>query len=221
MPREAAPLSSFTLFYGLDERQLAQVVAAAHRQLFSKGDIILYEGERCKVVYLIARGRVRVSKVSAEGRQQVLALLGPGEALNLVPLFDRGVNPASAEALTEVEAYAFSADAFLALVEAIPRIARNLLTDLAGKLRELVELVEDLSFRTVSARLARFLLSLPPPEPGQPRRWTQEEIAAQLGTVREMVGRVLRTWQDEGIVRVERGRVVVLERERLEEKGEA
>ncbi len=217
MPSKSAPLSRFPVLAGLDERQLARVAAVARRQTFARGDTLLLEGQPCTAVYLVASGRVRVSMVSAEGREQVLALLGPGEGLNLVPLFDGGANPASAVALTEVEVYAFAGAAFLGLIEAIPQIARNVLADFSGKLRQLVGLVEDLSFRTVSSRLARFLLTSAGALPG--RRWTQEEIAAHLGTVREMVGRVLRTWQDEGVVRMERGRAVVLDRDMLEERA--
>jgi len=218
MAQEAISLDRFPSFAGLAEAQLARVAAMAHRQRFERGAYLLYEGDPCQGAYLIARGRVRVSKVSPEGREQVLALLRPGEALNLVPLFDGGPNPASAQALTEVEVYTFTRAAFLRLVQEFPQIAQNLLADFAAKLRLLVGLVEDLSFRSVAGRLARFLLELEHEPAG--RRWTQEEIAAQLGTVREVVGRVLRAWQDEGLVRLERGRVVVLERGRLAERAQ-
>ena len=218
MARDALPLSSIPTFAGLDERGLARVDAVAHRQSYGRGDFLLYEGQACSVVQLIGRGRVRVSKVSPEGREQVLALLGPGDELNLVPAFDGGPNPATAQALTEVEVYTFSCADFLRLVEELPGVARNILAGFSGKLRLLVGLVEDLSFRTVAARLARFLLSQENAIPGRP--WTQEEIASHLGTVREMVGRVLRTWQDEGLVRLERGRVVVLDRVALESRSQ-
>lgn len=218
MVREALPISRLAAFAGLDERGRARVMAVARRQVYERGDFLLYEGEPCRIVLFIARGRVRVSKVSPEGRAQVLALLGPGEGLNLVPAFDGGLNPASAEALTAVEVYTFTRTEFLALTEELPQVARNILSDFSGKLRGLVGLVEDLSFRTVGARLARFLLAHGETIPG--RHWTQEEIAAHLGTVREMVGRVLRAWREEGLVRLERGRVVVLDRAALERKSQ-
>ena len=216
MAERLPPLSRFRPFLGLDEHERAQVAALSRRECFRRGQFLLLEGEPCTAVYFVARGRVRVSKVSPEGREQVLALLGPGEGLNLVPALDDGPHPAAVEALTEVEVYAFATADFLRLVREIPQVAVNVLADFAGKLRRLVGLVEDLSFRTVSARLARFLLSDEAMLPG--RRWTQEEIAARLGTVREMVGRVLRTWQDEGVVRMERGRVVVLDRAGLQSR---
>lgn len=217
MGEKIAPLERFPPFVHLSGRELARVAAVARREHFKRGQFLFLEEEACAAVHFVARGRVRVSKVSPEGREQVLALLGPGEGLNLVPVFDGGPNPASAQALTEVEVYTLSRSDFLHLMEEVPRIARNVLGDFAGKLRLLVGLVEDLSFRTVGARLARFLLSEDAALPG--RRWTQEEIAAHLGTVREMVGRVLRVWQDEGLVRLERGRIVVLDRAALEEKA--
>lgn len=219
MPECLPPLSHFPPFRGLEESELARVASLARRQQFPRGSFLLREGEPCEQVHFIARGRVRVSKVSVEGRLQVLALLGPGEGLNLVPALDGGPNPASAEALTEVVVYSFSCRDFLRLLREIPQVAINVLADFGTKLRRLVDLVEDLSFRTVSGRLARFLLSEAQALPG--RRWTQEEIAAYLGTVREMVGRVLRTWQEEGIVRVERGRVVILRPDVLRQRAES
>jgi len=218
MAPDALPLSRIPAFAGLDERGLARVTARGCTRRYERRAFLLYEGEPCSVVHLILRGRVRVSKVSPEGREQVLALLGPGEALNLVPAFDGGPNPATAQALTEVEVLTLARGDFLHLVEELPRLARNILADFSGKLRALVGLVEDLSFRSVGARLARFLMTQEHALPG--RHWTQEEIAAHLGTVREMVGRVLRVWQDEGVVRLERGRVVVLDRGALEGKSQ-
>jgi CRP/FNR family cyclic AMP-dependent transcriptional regulator len=216
--KDALLLADIPAFAGLDERGLARVAAVAHRENLERGAFLFYEGEPCRAVHWILRGRVRVSKVSPEGREQVLALLRPGEGLNLVPALDGGPNPASAQALTAVEVCAFARDDFLYLITEVPQIAHNILADFAGKLRTLVGLVEDLSFRTVGARLARFLLTQGEAIPG--RHWTQEEIATYLGTVREMVGRVLRTWQEEGVVRVERGQVVILDRAVLEEKSQ-
>jgi CRP/FNR family transcriptional regulator len=218
MAQDARPLSRIPALAGLDERALARVGALGFRQRYERGAFLLVEGAPCEAVHFILHGRVRVSMVSPEGREQVLALLGPGEVLNLVPAFDGGPNPATAQALTEVEVYALARADFLRLVEEVPRVARNILADFSSKLRTLVGLVEDLSFRSVSARLARFLLTQENAIPG--RHWTQEEIAAHLGTVREMVGRVLRNWQDEGVVRLERGRVVVLDRAELEGKSQ-
>jgi len=217
MAERLPPLSRFRPFVGLDERELARVAAVSHRQRYERGALLLLEGEPCTAVHFIVRGRVRVSKVSPEGREQVLALLGPGEGLNLVPALDGEPHPAAADAVTDAEVYTIAVADFLRLVREIPQVAMNVLADFAGKLRRLVDLVEDLSFRTVGARLARFLLSPEATVPG--RHWTQEEIAARLGTVREMVGRVLRTWQQEGVVRVERGRVVVLDRAGLESRA--
>lgn len=216
--RTRLSLARIPAFAGLGVRGLARVAAVARWEDYERGAFLLYEGEPCQAVHFIVRGRVRVSKVSTEGREQVLALLGPGEALNLVPAFDGDLNPASAQSLTAVAVYTLARDDFLRLVAEVPQVAHNILADFSGKLRVLVALVEDLSFRNVAARLARFLLTHAESIPG--RHWTQEEIAAHLGTVREMVGRVLRAWQEEGLVRVERGRVVVLDRAALEARSQ-
>lgn len=216
MDEHTASLACFRPFSGLNDRDLSQVAAVARRQHYNAGQFLFLEGDPCTAVLFVKSGRVRVHKVSPDGREQVLHLMGPGEGLNLVPAFDGAPNPASAEASTEVEVYALERDDFLRLVREIPQIALNVLADFSEKLRLLVDLVEDLSFRTVSARLARFLLTTASEMPG--RHWTQEEIAAHLGTVREMIGRVLRTWQDQGLLQKERGRIVVLDRTALEQE---
>jgi len=204
------------LFAGFSDEALARVAGVAVRRVYAPGEIVIFEGDPCQAAYFIAEGQVRVYRLSPGGREQVLARLGPGQAFNTVPPFKpHGVNHATVEALTPTILYAVNSEDFRRLVGECAELALAILQDFARRLDHLTDLVEDLSLRTVRGRLARFLLDHAEAG-GVTRRWTQEEIAAHLGTVRDMVGRTLRAFADAGLVRMERQRVVLLDREGLE-----
>ncbi|RRR70957.1 MAG: Crp/Fnr family transcriptional regulator [Candidatus Viridilinea halotolerans] len=192
----------------LDATTLADTARRARRCSFRPGQQILSEGEETPGLFLIQRGRVRLARTAPDGREQVLAMLGPGAHFDPVPLFDGGPNPSSARAMSPVTCLLLPRDDFLALIRRHPDLAQAALSAMAGQLRELVALVEDLAFRTVRARLARQLLV----EAGEgDAQLTQQELAERAGTVREMAGRALRRLAEEGLVRLERGRVIVLD----------
>jgi len=216
----AQALRRISLFAGLSDDALTRVANVAICHTYAPGETIIIEGDPCQAAYFVAQGQVRVYRLSPAGREQVLVRLGPGQAFNTVPPFKpHGVNHATVEALIPVTLYAITCKDFHRLVDECPEVALALLRDFAGRLDHLTNLVEDLSLRTVRGRLARFLLEHA--EAGAvAQRWTQEEIAAHLGTVRDMVGRTLRAFTDAGLVRMERQRIVLLDRERLEAEAQ-
>jgi len=200
----------------LSDGTLIRVARVAIRRLFAPGETIIIEGARCQAAYFIVKGQVRVYRLSLSGREQVLALLGSGRAFNTVPPFQpEGLNHANVQALTPVTLYAITRDDFLRLVGECPELALAILRDFAHRLDHLTNLVEDLSLHTVRGRLARFLLERAEASEVT-RRWTQEEIATYMGTVRDVVGRTLRAFADAGLLRMERQRIVLLDREGLE-----
>ncbi len=217
-------LSQIPLLARLSDAALARVARLAVRREYQAGEIIIVEGAPGRSAYFVAQGRVRAYRLSPEGREQVLTLLGPGQTFNTVhPFQPGGVNHATVEALSPTVLYALTGDDLRRLVSQCPELALALLRDFADRLDHLTNLVEDLALRTVRGRLARFLLENAPPEfeeKAQPaqvvRRWTQEEIAVQLGTVRDMIGRTLRTFADAGLIALDRQRIVLLDREGLE-----
>ena len=206
-------------FSELGEDELAEVTSRVHERTFHRGEVILLEGEAPRSVYFIVHGQVRIYRLSLEGREQVLKRLGPGEAFNFVPVLDGGPNPSSAMAWTDVTVYAIERGHFLQMVREHPALAVAVLADFATKLRHMTALVEDLSLRTVGARLAKLLLTQAAEKEAAPRRMTQQEMAAQLGTVREVVGRALAELEEEGLVRKERHRIVIVNRSGLEAKA--
>ncbi len=209
-------LRHIPLLAGLSDEALGRMARLAVRRVYAPSEMIILEGEPCQAAYFVARGHVRGYRISPGGREQVLAKLGPGQTFNTVPPFQpEGVNHATVEALDEVTVYAVAAEDFRRLVGEVPELALVLLQDFAERLDHLTNLVEDLSLRTVRGRLARFLLENAAADPAT-QQWTQDEIAAHLGTVRDMVGRTLRAFADAGLVRMERQRIVLLDREGLE-----
>lgn len=219
-PEAAATLQSFALFAHLSPAALDRLAAVAIRRTYGPGELIILEGEPCRAAYFVAEGEVRVLRTSPGGREQVLARLGPGQAFNTVPPFLRHrVNHATVQAITATLLYAIPAGELRRLASECPDIALALLQDFADRLDHLTNLVEDLSLRTVRGRLARFLLENAEAD-GAPRRWTQGEIAAEIGTVREMVGRTLRAFADAGLVRLDRQRIILLDREGLEAEAQ-
>lgn len=191
------------------------------RREYEAGALIFLEGEPSAGLHLIARGRVRIFKVSADGKEQGLHLLGPGDVFNDVSALDGGPNPASAMALEPTVVWVLPRHPLMQAVERSPVLARAIIEHLAARARFLVAKVEDLSFRSVTARLAKLLLEQAslagPPDQLQRHRWmTQAEMAAQLGTAREVVGRSLRELEAEGLIRVERHRIQIIDRAALE-----
>ena len=216
MESTAQTLRRIPLLAGLSDSALARVARVASARTYAAGDTVIFQGDPCQAAYFVAEGQVRVYLLSPGGREQVLAALGPGQTFNTVPPFQAcGVNHATAQALTPVTLYAIACEDFRRLVGDCAELALAILRDFADRLEHLTDLVGDLSLRTVRGRLARFLLEHVEPDQVA-QRWTQEEMAAHLGTVRDMVGRTLRAFADAGLLRIERQRIVLLNRPGLE-----
>ncbi len=218
MPVSIEAVCSIPYFKDLSGGDLARIGEALVEEAFGRGAFIQHEGDACRAMYCIREGRVRIFKTSPEGKIQVLKVMGAGETFNEVPVFDGGPNPASAQALEPTTLYVIGKEALRRLVRDRPAVALALLAAFAGKLRHFTHLVEELSFKTVTARLANILLGFaaegdrggaPPP------RMSQQDLAAMAGTAREMVGRALKAFEREGAIRVERQRIVVLDRSLL------
>lgn len=202
----------------------SELRTAMVRREFEPGALIFLEGEPSAGLHLIARGKVRIFKMSIEGKEQGLHLLGPGDVFNDVSALDGGPNPASAMALEPTAVWILPRNLLMQAVERSPTLAQAIIEHLAARARFLVAKVEDLSFRSVTARLAKLLLEQArlsgPSDQLQRQRWmTQAEMAAQLGTAREVVGRSLRELEAEGLIRVERHRIQILDRAALEARA--
>lgn len=207
---------------GLPDQILADLEAIALPLRRPAGVTIQLEGDPAEAMYLVAEGRVKISRLSAGGREQVLYVLSIGGHFNTVPIFDGGPCPANAEALSDVALLALPREQLLSVVDAHPPLARALLREFTGRLRHLVDLVDTLALHTVQGRLAGLLLDqAAAAERGEfVVPLTQAEMASRLGTVREMVSRTLRSFETLGLIRMERGTIALLDRQGLEEQRE-
>ena len=219
MPADLLTLRQITLFADLSAETLARLAQHLIRRSFTRGELISLEADPCTSACFLAAGQVQIFRMGISGREQILINLNPGDAFNIVPLFEvQGINHASARALTDVSLLLLRRDDFLQLVQTCPDLAVSVLKDFAGKLAHLTGLVEQLALHSIRSRLARFLIQQADnPHTGQ---WTQDEIAAHLGTVRDMIGRTLRAFSDAGLIRRDRNRIILVNRDALEAEAE-
>ncbi len=208
-----AALRAEPYFKSLNDMELAQLAQTLIERSYEKDEVVFLEGEPCQGLYIVREGMVRVYKLSPEGREQILTYVQPSGSFNEVAVFDGGPNPANVSSVEHTAVWIVPRDAIIDLIKRRPDVALAIIQNLGTRLRHLVGLVEDLSLRQVSARLAKLLLES---ASGQTRPLTQQEMAARLGTVREMVGRSLRTLEGRGLVKIEHGKIVILDREGLE-----
>ncbi len=221
MTIEVEFLKSIPYFSGLVPAELDSIRQLIFEKAVERGEVILLEGESAEVFFFVASGVVKVFKTSAEGKEQILSIVRPGESFNDVPIFDDGPNPASAQAMGPVVLYGVRKDGLKAILEDYPQVTLNIIKVLAERVRQLVSLVEDLSFRHVIGRVAKILLEYAGDETGRKPRLTQQEMAAMAGTAREVVGRSLKALEEEGALRFDRHRIVITDKKALQEMVEA
>jgi CRP-like cAMP-binding protein len=220
MPPLADFLKSIPYFGSLSGAEIERIARETLERSFDRGEVLFLEGEPALGLYVVKTGRVRIFKSSPEGREQVLITAGAGTTFNEVPVFDGGTNPASASALEAATVYIIPEATMLSLLAGCPA-ARTIIKLFAARLRHLTGVVEDLSFRSVVSRLARLLLDMavaqegPTPVP----RLTQEEMATMVGSVRDVVGRALRTLEKIGAIKLEGQRLLVIDTEKLRMAG--
>lgn len=217
MPAPLELLRGVSYFRPLPEPDLIRLQSRAIHQQFTRGRLIMLEHDPCPGMYLVESGRVKLFRTSSDGREQVLMLVGPGGAFNDVPVFDGGPNAAAAAALERTSLYLIPSEHVRAAMKANPDASLAVAKEFAGQLRVLANLVEDLSFRHVTSRVAKLLLDYAeqPARAAVPPRLTQQEIAAMVGSVREVVGRSLAALEREGAIRLDRARIIVTDRDAL------
>jgi CRP-like cAMP-binding protein len=212
----AAVLEKTALLSSLSAPELHLLAARTVRKLFNTGELLFSEGEPCNGLHIIARGKVRIFKTSMSGREQVLAVNGPGESVAELPVFDGGPYPASAMAIEDSEIAFISRRDFNAYCMEHPEVALKVLSVVGARLRRLVGIIEELSFTTIRQRLISVLVKLAQSEGRKTERGiefqlpaTHQELANQLGTVRELISRNLMRLQAEGLLDVDARQIVV------------
>jgi len=209
-------LKAIPYFQDLDAQALEGIRAHAFEVRLQKGHVLFTEGDPAEAMYVIRSGKVKIFKLSPDGREQVLRIAEAGDCFNEVPIFDDGPNPANAQAVEPAALWGIRREEMRRLVEEHPAIAIGFLKAFAGKLRYFTRKVEDLSFRSVTSRVAKFLLEMAEDDGRGGLRLkeqcTQQEIASVVGTAREMIGRAFKALEKEGAIKLDRHRVVIVSR---------
>jgi CRP-like cAMP-binding protein len=196
-------------FASLGERVLDSLGRGATLRSYDRSEVICWQDEPGTALYILQHGSVKLFKLSPKGRELIIRVLENGATFNEVPVFDLGLTPVNAAALEPSEIWSVDAQVIRQAMREHPEMAQLIILNLAHNLRALVSVVEDLSFCQVTNRLAR-LINRMPSEQLEETRLTQDQLAARLGTVREVVARSLRDLERSGAIRVERRQIHVL-----------
>jgi CRP/FNR family transcriptional regulator len=211
-------IANIQLWRGLPEDQLDALAQIAIAKTYRKGEVIFQEGDEGRGFFVVKFGRVKVFKLSTDGKEQILHFFGDGEHFAEVPVFDGQCFPASAAAVEKSELLFFPRTAFLALLEQHPTLAIAMLAVSARHLRRMAQIIENLSFKEVPGRLAVYLLYLSERN-GKGEEveldMTKTQLAAFLGTIPETLSRVFAKMSQDGLIAIDGSRIKLLNRERL------
>jgi len=222
--RAVRVLSKLPLLSGLDATALEAMARIATPRHYDAGQVIYLEGEPATAVYFLESGWVKATRMSPEGREQALSVLRPPDIFGDIAVFSGTPYPGTVVALEDVEVWTVDGDTLRDLVARYPQLASAVIRHIARRVLYFIELVEDLSLRSVEARLANTLLRNAETRDGQvivPRRqWTTfDEMATRLGTVRDVLSRALHALEEEHLLKVERHQIVLLDPEGLARRG--
>ncbi len=208
------------LFEGLPANQHEALAAIAVSRSYKKGQAIFSEWDEGTGFYVIIAGRVKIFKLSPEGKEQILHMMGPGEIFGEVPVFTGQGYPAYAEAHVNCTLLFFPRDAFIELIKKDPSLSLNMMAVLSWRLRRFAALIEDLSLKEVPARLAAYLLHLSRKSPDKDEfnlDISKGQLASILGTIPETLSRILGKMGRQKLIKSAGSRIRVLDRASLEE----
>lgn len=230
MDRILELIAATPLFSGLAQRDLAQVGQIATDRFYGRGETIFLEGDPGDGFYIVAGGKVKIFKVSLEGKEQILHIYGPGHPFGEVPVFSGDNFPANAMTLVKSHLLFFSRSAFVKLITVNPSLSMNMLAVLSMRLREFTLQIENLSLKEVPGRLASYLLYLTEEQnTGQLGNEQQillpeqillpiskGQLASLLGTIPETLSRILAKLSGQGMIKVNGNRIEIKDRVQLE-----
>jgi len=212
-------LQSNPFFQGLGEKSLQQLAAAMTLRQYERGEVLFWEDDPCAGLHIIQQGSVKLFRISPQGRQHIIRIMQEGETCNEVPVFDGGSNPINVEALEETTVWVVETEAVQSLMRTDPEFMQKTIENLSRMMRRLVKMVSEMAFYQVTNRLAGLIAEIPADElSGESGlRWTQDQLAARLGTVREVVARSLRELERSGAIKAENRRITIQDREVLQQ----
>ncbi|MBT9171811.1 MAG: CRP-like cAMP-activated global transcriptional regulator [Syntrophomonadaceae bacterium] len=215
-------LKKVPFFEDLTDAELSMIAAVMTEKAFARNELIFLEDDPGEGMFIIRQGRVKVSKSSADGREQILHILKEGDIFAEVVLFDQGVYPASAEAVEETRVWLLRNGDMEVLLQNHPKLAVKLLRLMGRRLRQAQLLIRDLALHDTCGRLAGLLLRFARREGERTERGivldldlTRQELASMIGTSRETVARILSRFQREGLLELDKQKIVIRDEQKL------
>jgi len=216
-------ISNTPLFKGLPQIQLKKIKEIAVKKECKKGSLIFSEGDKGNGFYIVDSGRVKIYKVSIEGKEQILHIFGRGEPFGEVPVFSGSVFPANAQAIEKCSLIFFPRKAFIQLISENIPIVLNMLSMLSMRLRQFTVQIENLSLKEVPGRLAGYLLLLTKEQQGKDiiqLNISKGQLASLLGTIPETLSRIFSKMNDMGLIEVEGLKIKILDSDGLKDLAE-
>lgn len=213
-------ISAIPVFNGLPDDQIAAIKRIAREKPVSKGEIIFSEGDEGQGFFVVAEGRVKIFKMSPEGKEQILHILGRGQPFGEVSVFAGQKFPAYAQALDKGQVLFFPRVAIVDLIAANPSLALNMLAVMSKKLRQFAVQIENLSLKEMPARLASYLIHLAQEQQSEEAvtlKISKGQLASILGTIPETLSRVFAKLSGQNLIRVKGKTITLLDRSGLED----
>jgi CRP/FNR family transcriptional regulator len=208
-------IKTSVFFAGLSSVELELITSLVIQKKYERDDMLFFEGEAAEALLFLASGVVKIFKTSPDGKEQILSIMRPEESLNEVPVFNGGLNTSSAQAMMPVVVYAISRNDIDMILKKYPLVASNVIHIMAKRTRQLLSLVEELSFKRVNGRLAGILLDNAVNDEESGARLTQRDMAAMAGTAREVISRSLKAMETDGIISFDKHRLIIRDRDAL------
>jgi len=202
------------IFSSLNDDELGELADLSIERSFMSNEFIFWDGDAPNWFYIVAEGKVKVLKHSSLGKEFIIAFFGPGEMFGEVAVFENKPYPASAQAVAETKVVGIKREDFLSFLANRPQVALRIINVLGGRLRDAQGRLRDLAGERVEQRLASLLLMLSS-KLGLTLPFTRQEIADMVGTTTETAIRVMSHLKDRGIIRSVRGKVIILDEEKL------
>jgi CRP/FNR family transcriptional regulator len=223
MDRILKIISTIPLFNGLPEDQIVAIKKIAVEKKINKGEIIFSEGDEGNGFFVVAEGRVKIFKVSTEGKEQILHIFGPGQPFGEVPVFAGQKFPANAQAIDKTRVLFLPRASIVNLISANPSLALNMLAVMSKKLRQFAVQIENLSLKEMPARLASYLIFLAEEQNKGDLvtlKISKGQLASTLGTIPETLSRVFSKLSGQNLINVDGKKITLLDRRGLEDLAE-
>ena len=216
-------IAAIPLFNGLPDDQLSAIREIAVGKQFNKGQTIFSEGDQTKGFFVVVDGRVKIYKVSSEGKEQILHIFETGQSFGEVTVFTGQQLPANAQTLAKTRLLLFPRRVFIDLISANPSLALNLLAIMSKKLRQFAAQIENLSLKEIPARLASYLIYLSEEQDAENAvtlNVSKGQLASLLGTIPETLSRIFAKLSGQDLIRVEGPKITLLDRQGIEDLAE-